>query len=75
MFKKLNVKKDRRNSVSHSFVPKVKIKYLIALIDGKCFFNLPVKNEEAWEKIIEISRNNDCITGNLLDFASKKMTD
>ena len=39
------------------------------------FFNLPVKNEEAWEKIIEISRNNDCTTGNLLDFASKKMTD
>ena len=36
----------------------------------KFFFNLPVKNaEEAYEKIIEISKNNDCTTGNLLDFA------
>ena len=31
---------------------------------------MPVKNEgEAYEKIIEISRNNDYTTGNLLDFA------
>ena len=31
---------------------------------------MPVKNEEeAYEKIIEMSRNNDCTTGNLLDFA------
>ena len=31
---------------------------------------MPVKNEEeAYEKIIEMSRNNDCATGNLLDFA------
>ena len=36
----------------------------------KILFELPVKNEEeAYEKIIEISRNNDCTTGNLLDFA------
>ena len=34
------------------------------------FFDLPVKNEEeAYKKIIEISRNNDYTTGNLLDFA------
>ena len=34
------------------------------------FFDLPVKNEEeAYEKIIEMSNNNDYITGNLLDFA------
>ena len=33
-------------------------------------FDLPVKNkEEAYEKNIEISRNNDYTTGNLLDFA------
>ena len=32
--------------------------------------DLPVKNlEVAWEKIIDISNNNDCTTGNLLDFA------
>ena len=31
---------------------------------------MPVKTEEeAYEKIIEMSRNNDYTTGNLLDFA------
>ena len=31
---------------------------------------MPVKNkEEAYEKIIDISNNNDYTTGNLLDFA------
>ena len=40
------------------------------LIDGGSFFDLPVKNEEeAYEKIIEMSNNNDYTTGNLLDFA------
>ena len=34
------------------------------------FFELPVKNEEeAYEKVIEMSSNNDYTTGNLLDFA------
>ena len=40
------------------------------LIDGKKFFDLPVKNEEeAYEKIMSISKNNDYTKGNLLDFA------
>ena len=40
------------------------------MIDGKSFFDLPVWNEEeAYEKIIEMSKNNDYTTGNLLDFA------
>ena len=40
------------------------------MIDGKGFFDLPgKKEEEAYEKIIEISNNNDYATGNLLDFA------
>ena len=40
------------------------------MIDGKHFFDLAVKNkEEAYEKIIEMSKNNDYTTGNLLDFA------
>ena len=40
------------------------------MIDGKSFFDLPVKNEEeAYKKIIEMSNNNDYTTGNLLDFA------
>ena len=39
------------------------------LIDRKCFCDLPVKNEEeACEKIIEMSNNNDYATGNVLDF-------
>ena len=39
------------------------------MIDGKSFFDLPVKNEEeVYENIIEMSRNNDYTTGNLLDF-------
>ena len=33
------------------------------------FFDVPVKNkEEAYGKIIEISKNNDYTTGNLLDY-------
>ena len=40
------------------------------MVDGKSFFDLPVKNEEeAYEKTIELSRNNNYTTGNLLDFA------
>ena len=39
-------------------------------IDGKSSFHLSVKNEEeAYEKIIEMCKNNDHTTGNLLDFA------
>ena len=35
----------------------------------KLFFDLPVKNEEeAYEKIIDMSNNNNNTTGNLLDF-------
>ena len=51
-------------------VPNVRIKDLNVLIDGKSFFNLSVKDEEElYEKIIEMSRNSDCTTGNLLAFA------
>ena len=35
----------------------------------KAFFDLPVKNEEVYEEIIAISKNNDYTTGNLLDFS------
>ena len=39
------------------------------LIDGKLFFEIPVKNKEAvYEAILEISKNNDYTTGNLLDY-------
>ena len=72
-----NTTKDHRDSFSHYYVPNVRIKDCNVLIDGKSFFDLPVKNEEeAYEKIIEMSRNNDHTTGNLLDFfyLKKKQT-
>ena len=61
---------DSRYSYSNYYVPKVEINDFNILIDGKSFFDLAVKNEEeAYEKIIEISNNNDYTTGNLLDFS------
>ena len=40
------------------------------LIGGNSFFDTLVKNkkEEAYEKIISISKNNDYTTGSLLDY-------
>ena len=68
-----NIKKYYRDSFSHYYVPDVQIKDFNVLIDGKSFFDLPIKNEEeAYEKIIDMSNNNDYITGNLLDFAYYK---
>ena len=60
---------DSRYSYSNYYVTKVKISDFNVLIDGKSFFDLSVKNEEAYEKIIDMSNNNDYTTGNLLDFA------
>ena len=49
--------------------PTIEITDFNVLIDGKSFFDVPVKSkEEAYEKIIEMSRNNDYTTGNLLDY-------
>ena len=42
---------------------------MIVVIDGKSFFDVSIKNkEETYEKIIEMVRNNDYTTGNLLDY-------
>ena len=58
-----------RTSFSKCYVPKVEIKDFNLLIDGKRFFDVPVKNtEEANEKIISIGKNNDYTTGNFLDY-------
>ena len=36
---------------------------------AKVFFDVPIKNkEETYKKIIEMSKNNDYTTGNLLDY-------
>ena len=60
---------DDRTSFSKYYVPKVEIKDFNALIDGKPFFEIPTKNkEEAYEAIIEMSKNNDYTTGNLSDY-------
>ena len=68
-----NVKKDYRDFYSHYYVPTVQIKDFNVLIDGKTFFDLPVKNEEdTYKKIIDMCNNNDYTTGNLLDFAYYK---
>ena len=59
-----------RNSFSKYYVPKVEIKDFNVLIDGKPFFEIPVKNKKKHfiiEQIIEMSKNNDYTTGNLLD--------
>ena len=58
-----------RRSFSKYYIPKVEIKDFNVLIDGKSFFDVPVKSkEEAYEKIMSISKNNDYTSGNLLDF-------
>ena len=54
-----NAEEDNGNSFSYYYIPGVKLKDFNVLIDGS-FFDLPVKNEEeeAYKKIIEMSRNN-----------------
>ena len=60
---------DNRESFSNYYEPNVEIKDFNDLNDEKSFFDLPVKNEEVYEKIIDMSNNNDYTTGNLLNFA------
>ena len=58
-----------RTSYFKYYTPTIEITDFNVLIDGKSFFDVPVKNkEEAYEEIIEMSRNNDYTTGNLLDY-------
>ena len=54
---------------SKYYTPKVEIKDFNVLIYTKSLFDVPVKNkEETYEKAIEMSKNNDYTTGNLLDY-------
>ena len=59
---------DDRQSFSQFYLPKVMVKNFKVIIDKLAFFDLPIKTEEAYEKIIDISRNNEYTTGNLLDY-------
>ena len=47
-----------RTYFSKYYTPKVEIKDFNVLMDGKSFFDVPVK-KEAYKKIIETSKNND----------------
>ena len=58
-----------RNFFDTYYMPLVKVKNVNALIDNKSFFDQPLKNkEEAHEKLIEMSQNDDYTTENLLDY-------
>ena len=60
---------DDRESFSRFYLTRVMIKDYNVIIDKLAFFDLPIKTEEeAYEKIIDIGRNNEYTTGNLLDF-------
>ena len=60
---------DDRQSFSQFYLPNVMIKDYNVIIDKVAFFDLPVKTEEeAYEKSIDISRNNKYTTGNLLNY-------
>ena len=60
---------DNRQSFSQFYLSKVMVKDFNVIIDKLAFFDLPIKTEEeAYEKIIHISRNNEYTTGNLLDY-------
>ena len=58
-----------RDSFNVYYMLLVEIKHFNALTYNKLFFDQPVKNKhEGYEKIIEMSKNDDYTTGNLLDY-------
>ena len=58
-----------RQSFSQFYLARVMVKDFNVIIDKLAFFDFPIKTEEeAYEKIIDISRNNEYTTGNLLDY-------
>ena len=60
---------DDRQSFSQFYLSNVMVKDYNVIIDKLAFFDLPIKTEEeAYEKNIDISRNNEYTTGNLLDY-------
>ena len=60
---------DDRQSFSQFYLPKVMVKDFNVFIDKLAFFHLPIKTEEeGYEKIIDIGRNNEYPTGNSLDY-------
>ena len=63
----LSFKNSDNDATSYSF-DKYYIQ-VVEIIDSKPFFDQPAKNkQEAHEKHLQISRNNNYLTGNLLDY-------
>ena len=58
-----------RTFFSKYYVPNVQMQDFNVLINGKSFFDVPIKTEEeTYEHVIETGRNNYATTGNLLDY-------
>ena len=58
-----------RESFSQFYLPRVMVKDFNVIIGKLAFFDLPIKTEEeAYEKNLDISRNNEYTTGNLSDY-------
>ena len=59
---------DDRQSYSKYYVPKVELKNYSVIVDGKPFFELPVRNmEETYHKVIDMGYNDDYTVGNLMN--------
>ena len=68
---KINEDKNKADSRSFSeyYTQSVEMKHFNVSVDGKSFFDVPIKNKEKiYKKNIEMSRNSDYTTGNLLDY-------
>ena len=58
-----------RQSIYEFYLPRLIVKDYNVFIDKLAFFDLPIKTEEeAYEKIIDISKNDEYTTGNLLEY-------
>ena len=58
-----------RKSFFEFYLLRAMIKDFTVIIDRLAFFDLPIKTEEeAYEKIIDISKNNEYTTVHLLDY-------
>ena len=57
-----------RQSFYRFYLPNIMAKNYNVIIDKLAFFDLPIRtDEEAYGKLIDICRNNEYTTGNLLD--------
>ena len=60
----------KRNSCDEYYMPLVEIKVFNTLIDNKSCSDQSAKcKQEAHEKLVQMSRNNDYTTRNLLDYS------